>query len=495
MQRPTMLRIVDPTNPPSAVRERVMRALGDARAVQPLWASKPLRERLGVIREVRALIAERSQALAGSVWLPHRESAAETLMAEVMPLTQACRFLERAAPKVLAVKRPSAWSAGILSAATAVEVRREPLGLVLVIGPANYPLMLPGIQALQALAAGNAVVIKPGRGGGDGARVLRALLIEAGLPSGLYQVVDESVEAARVAIEVGVDKVLLTGSAQTGRGVLRQLSSKLTPATMELSGSDAVFVLDDADLTMVSRALRFGLLFNGSATCIAPRRVFVARSRAAALEQGLLDVLASAKPLTVPPPVAAQVRALLEDALAKGARVLRGEAPSDDTMPPLVLADTNPTMAALQADVFAPLLSLVRVDDEQQALALARQCPYALGASVFGGVRRARALAERIPAGVVVINDMIVPTADPRVPFGGRGESGFGVTRGAEGLLELTCTKAVLVRHGRWRPYWRRLAPGTEPVVSAYLRAAHGRSWIARLRALWQMLRAAGHPK
>jgi acyl-CoA reductase-like NAD-dependent aldehyde dehydrogenase len=123
-------------------------------------------------------------------------------------------------------------------------------------------------------------------------------------------------------------------------------------------------------------------------------------------------------------------------------------------MSPVLVADTTPELALLRADIFAPVLALVPVRDCEEALRFDERCPYALGASVFGPEEPARRLAARIRAGTVTINDLIVPTADSRLPFGGRGESGYGVTRGAEGLLELTAIKTVSIRRGRRRPHY-----------------------------------------
>jgi acyl-CoA reductase-like NAD-dependent aldehyde dehydrogenase len=304
--------------------------------------------------------------------------------------------------------------------------------LVLILAPFNYPLFLPGVQAIQALAAGNAVLWKPGKGGLGAAHALAGLLRETGLDERLVRVLPASDDAGRSALAAGPDKVLLTGSAATGRAVLRDCAGRLIPVTAELSGCDALFVLPGADLDRVARALRFGRTLNGGATCIAPRRVFVPRGLARELEERLTAAL--------------------------------GEFPG------------------------LPVMAVSGVDE---ALELAAQSPFALGASIFGPERAARALARRVRAGVVTINDVIVPTADPRLPFGGRGESGFGVTRGAEGLLDLTNIKAVAVRRGRWLPHLEERAPEDGEVLRALLTLDHAPRWQDRCAAALTLGRAA----
>lgn len=452
-----------------------------ARAAQRQWAERPVRERLAVLRRLRRNIA--AAALTGDADLAasvHRKSRAETLSAEVLPLVEALRFVEREAESLLAPRRPGAagrpsWLTGV-----DLEIHREPHGVVLVIGPSNYPLSLPGVQTVQALAAGNAVLLKPGRGGKESADALATALTDAGLPEGLVDVLSEQPDRVRKALDAGVDKVVLTGSADTGREVLRELAPRLVPATMELSGCDAAFVRADADLDRVTAALAFGLRLNGGATCIAPRRVFVDTRLAPELATRLQRAVLSVAPTRVPPEIAGRARELIAEALELGARRLSGPVRAQslqaDFFPPVVLADVPPQAALLSEDLFAPVLSLVPVSGDEEALALDGRCPYALGATVFGSETGARALARRIPAGVVVVNDMVVPTADPRLPFGGRGESGFGITRGAEGLLEMTVPKALAVRtrkRGRLR-HLEPPEPDDEALFRAFLAVGHG---------------------
>ncbi len=465
----------------------VRQLVAQARKAQAAWAARPLHARLAIVRRVRHGLATRATDVLNAFPAMLVRNRAESLVAEIVPLVEACRYLERKAPRLLRPRRfrtrlHPAWLSGV-----ALRVHREPLGVVLILGPWNYPLLLPGVQTLQSLAAGNAVVLKPGRSGTRVARLLRDILVEAGVPPNLVVVLDEAEETGYAATEAGVDKVFLTGSAQTGEQVLRQLSKSLTPAVMELSGCDAVYVRADADLELVIKALRFGLSFNGGATCIAPRRVFVSVSIAADLESGLTAMARTVAPWPVPVDSLQQVRRLVDEAERSGARVLTGRI-ENDRMSPVIIANAHPEMGLLQTDVMAPLLGLVTVSDDDEALAAAAACPYALGATIFGSEREAQKLACRVPAGVVVINDMIVPTADPRLSFGGRGRSGYGMTRGAEGLLEMTRLKTVAVRRGSWRPHLEEPGPDDERLFRSYLGAVHGGTWKGRLSHCRELL-------
>jgi acyl-CoA reductase-like NAD-dependent aldehyde dehydrogenase len=447
------------------------------------WAATPIPQRLTAIRHLRHQIAGNALALAEAARVDRNVPLAEVLASEVLPLADACRFLEREATAALRPRRLSragkpSWLMGV-----STEVQRKPFGIVLIIGPANYPLFLPSVQAIQAIVAGNVVLLKPGSGGGPAARAFWQLCVDVGIGPPLIQLLDESPHAAREAIEAGVDKVILTGSAGTGQEVLTQLAPRLVPATLELSGCDAAFVQADADLALTARALRFGLVWNGGATCIAPRRVFVPREKVAALEEQLLAALREVPRDSGRWKFTPTARALVQQAVDQGARRLDASFAADG---PIVLTNARAEMRLLQQDVFAPVLALVPVDDAESALRLAEQCPYALGATVFGEERSARQFAERVNAGVVIVNDVIVPTADPRVPFGGRGRSGYGVTRGTEGLLELTRLKVIAVRSGRCRWHLDEADFSDHDLVRHYLVAVHG----ATLRDRWNASRA-----
>lgn len=400
----------------------------ETRAAQSRWAQAPIEERLRIVRELRHLIAENADALAaaaGEVW---NRPPAEKLVSEVLPLADACRWLERNAARLLAPRRCGKRGRPFWMQGVSFEVQRQPFGFVLVIGPANYPLFLPAVHSLHALVAGNAVLLKPAPGTREVALAFAQLFTDAGLDPALLEILPESVEAARDAISGGVDKVIFTGSSENGRDVLTTLAETNTPSVMELSGEDAVIVLSDADLDLVVRALRFGARLNAGETCIAPRRLVV-------------------------------VQSIADDLLARltAARI--------------------------------PRLPIERVRDEAAALLRANSADFALGASIFScDIAKARAFATVIKTGFVLINDLIVPTADPRMPFGGVKASGFGSTRGDEGLLEMTFPHVVAIRRGRSHPHFDDPAPDDAHLFSAYIRAAHGRLRFAAIRELFGAL-------
>jgi acyl-CoA reductase-like NAD-dependent aldehyde dehydrogenase len=467
-------------------------SLGQARVAQHIWAKMGLHRRLALLRQARHRIAATAEDMASSV--PCRQpgalhrSVADTLVSEVLPLVEACRFLEREASWILAPQRLSTHARPFWLRRVSAETVREPLGVVLIIAPANYPLFLPGVQVLQALAAGNAVLWKPAPGGADAAEALRGVLVGCGLDPALLQLVNESPEAAGDLIAAGVDKVFLTGSVATGAEILRQLAPRLTPAVMELSGCDAVFVLPGARVERTVAALIFGLQFNGSATCMAPRRLFLIGDQ----QDFLRALLSQLKKLhTVPLSLTgrAQVAELLENAQRLGGSVLALQ--SGEGLQYAVILRATPEMKAAQSDIFAPILSIFQHSNIDRAAEAHAQCPYALTAAIFGPEDEARALAARLPVGTVLINDLIVATADPRIAFGGRGASGFGLTRGREGLLEMTALKTVVCQRSNSQREYQPVTPQHQPFFAAYLQMVHGGTWRERVTGLRRFLRAA----
>lgn len=460
-------------------------AVGDRirnlRAAQADWSAMPLDQRLAPIVELRRLIAERAPAFIETAAPSLGKTLAEFTASEILPLAEACRFLEKQAHRLLSARHLGWQGRPVWLAGSAVTLHREPFGAVLIIGPSNYPLMLPGIQALQALVAGNVVVVKPGHNGTEPIRWLIDLLEEANLPPNLIMATSESLEDAHSALRADIDKVILTGSNETGRAVMRRLAERTLPSVMELSGSDPLIVLPDADIAMAARAIAYGLRLNGSATCIAPRRIIAIDPTYDTLREHLLAEIASIPPVDIPTAVHDRLQHLLDE--TPECQLTGTLPPRGEPMSPLVIEGIAADAPMANADIFAPVTMLFRAQDAAEAVTLANSSPFGLGASIFGPEHGAGELALQLDAGSVCVNDLIVPTADPRVPFAARKHSGFGSTRGAEGLLEMTQLKAVFVRQGKFRPHFEPTQDDEHEFLLNYISAAHGRGWTTRLSA------------
>jgi aldehyde dehydrogenase (NAD+) len=494
---------------------RFARAYG----AQLLWRDLKLKDRLAILSGLRSLLVRDRIILAQAIQIPNRQNYAETISAELMPLADSVRWLCRRARHVLRTRYTQRRHTPLWLGWLESSVVRVPHGLVLIIGPGNYPLYLTGVQTLQALAAGNAVAIKPAPGAELITERFVDLLVEAGVPRELCVILDSSIESGQAAIEAGVDKVVLTGSSRSGRNVLKQLADCLTPATMELSGCDAMYVLPGADLHRVCDVLVFTLRLNGGASCLAPRRIFVPEKAYEVFHRLLAQRLTADRQkgwrTEIPKAVFEKLKAGVKEAVQSGARVFESphanillttaqadQSPSPQPNAPghalstvsighLVLTDMKPSMGLCSADIFAPLAMILPVADWAEALQFDSMCPYALTASVYGPVEDALRMTKFISAGSIIINDTLVPTADPQLPFGGRGESGYGVTRGDEGLLEMTVPKVITLRRGRWLPHLQPPSPADESLLDGLLQLNHSGSLLKRLRGLKQTIHAA----
>ena len=462
--------------------------------VQTRWAATPLVERLRVVRAARQIMAARAEDFATAISPLLARSKADTLVTELLPLLDACRFLEREAARLLATRKLGRRGRPLWLSGVVAEIHREPLGHVLVIGPSNFPLFLPGVQTIQALVAGNTVTWKPGDGGSAVALLVAEVLRKAGLPEGVLTVTDDSVEASQSALAAKPDKVIFTGSAKSGESVLSGLADTATPAVVELSGVDAIVVTSSADLRLVAKIVAFGLRLNGGAVCMSPRRLFATSESMSALRPLLDAELANVPAVLLNPVTSERLRSMLDEAVAEGA-IIRGTLEPGEQRP-LLVDHAAAGMSIARSDVFAPVLSLIEVESMLHVPDAYARCTYALTVAIFcdkNNEKEARTLSKMLKAGTVLINDVIAPTADPRVPFGGRGASGYGVTRGAEGLLEMTAVKTLLIRRGG---AMRHLDPTSEDDIqrfAALIGAMHGKGLATRWTALKQIMTSVRH--
>ncbi|MFN3190109.1 MAG: aldehyde dehydrogenase family protein [Aureliella sp.] len=482
---------------------QVEQALDAAEVAQQEWSNVVLRQRVKVVGGLRAHLCEHFEEFLSVIERPNA-SRADIMSSEMIPLADACRMVAKKGRQILAPQTHSWRDAAFWMGRIRVRTLHEPWGVVLILAPSNYPLYLPGVQMIQALAAGNAVIVKPALHGTAVIERLKQALIGCGLPEDLVQVLPEGIEYGEEAIDAGVDKVVLTGSVHTGRAVLRRTAETITPTTMELSGCDAVFISSRGDLERAVSCVAYALLMNGGATCIAPRRIFVAPSHLEDFKSLLVNELntrlegTTKRTFSIPVPVASAVRRAAEQALSQGASIAFGEIPEDTRGPdgsraemgPLVLQDVLPRMEAARTDLFAPITSIIAADDMRAAINADRVCPYSLGASIFAPQSFADHWAEEIEAGCIVINDIIVPTADPRVSFGGCDQSGWGVTRGPLGLLEMTRPKVICSRRGKWLPHLDEQAANLE-MLSSLMSFFHQSSLRNRFAALKKVLASA----
>jgi acyl-CoA reductase-like NAD-dependent aldehyde dehydrogenase len=467
------------------------------RQQQAAWSGLSVRERLRPVAELRRLLVAERDILCAAVERDLGKPADEALAADVLPFADACRFLQKEAARLLRPRSVPTRLRPIWLIGQKDTVHRRPRGLVGIIGTWNYPLFLNGVQIVQALTAGNGVLWKPSELAPASADALIGLLNRAGYPAGLVQQLPATREAGKDLADADIDHVVFTGSSAVGHALAATLGRRLVSSTLELSGVDALFVLADADAAFAARAAWFGATINRGQTCLAVRRAFVQRSVYPAFLNALQPLLAAAEPMRLAlASQGDQADRLVRDAVAQGARLL--ETPTtngtNDRLQPQIIVDARPEMAVCCQASFAPIMAVLPFDTLDDALRMDAQCPYALGASVFTANPAAvETWTGQLRTGSVTVNDVVVSTAHPATPFGGRGESGWGVTRGAEGLLEMTVPQVVSVRSGRYRPHYDlTVNPGSAQgdLARALLDYGHGVTLGQRLGGLLRLVRS-----
>ena len=452
------LESVDPTSGeriatwPELAPAELERRLAEAQASSARWARASFEERAGPLRGTAGLFRARSEALAMLMAEEMGKPLAQG-RAEVEKCAGACEFYAEHAPEMLRDEpvRPSRGGAREL-------VTFQPLGPVLAIMPWNFPLWQVVRCAAPTLMAGNGLVLKHAENVQGCGRALESLFLDAGLPRGLFANLPLGVERVPALIrDRRIAAVTLTGSTRAGRAVAEAAGGALKKCVLELGGSDAYVVLEDADLELAARTCVTSRLINAGQSCIAAKRFVVVESVRAEFTARVVEEMRAKK--TGDPRGAVDLgplaRSDLRDALhlqvrrsiERGARcLLGGELPSGRGFfyPPTVLAGVAAGMPAYEEELFGPAAAILAARDEAHAIALANDSNHGLGAAVFTrDVERGLELAKReLQAGSVFVNDFV--RSDPRLPFGGIKDSGFGRELAGYGLREFVNVKTVV---------------------------------------------------
>jgi acyl-CoA reductase-like NAD-dependent aldehyde dehydrogenase len=361
--------------------------------------------------------------------------------------------------------------------------------------------MLPALPAVGALVGGNGVVLKPSEHAPRSGRLLGALLQEglADFP-GLVQVVEGDGAVGAALVRSGVDKVAFIGGGPTGRRVLQAAAESLTPVILELGGNDVAIVCQDADIPRAAAGVLWGAMANAGQCCIGVERALVAapvHDRFVAALRAELDRLRLGTgedddlSRLIFPPQRAILDRLVAEATARGAVAIRGTVPpgprADEIYPPTLLLNVTPDMEVNRTEAFGPLLSVLQVRDDDEAVALNNAGPFGLSPSVWtGSRRRARRLAARLHAGLITVNDHLMGFAVPGLPYGGVKESGFGRLMGDDGLLEFVRVKSVAGARVTFRrePHWFPYRPRTYRVFRRWMDLWFTPGLRGKLRAL-----------
>ncbi len=432
-------------------------AVARARAAQPAWGALSFRNRARCILKLQRELYDRQQEIISIISDETGKPAFEALTAEVFP---ACDLMSHFAANAERILRDERFTLAVFRNKRSM-ISYEPLGVVGIISPWNFPFSIPMGGIVMALVAGNAVVFKPSEYTPLVGDAIKRLFASAGFPEGVLEVVQGNGSTGAALVDSAVDKIFFTGSVRTGKKIAESAAKRLLPAVLELGGKDPMIVLEDAPFERTVKGAVWGAFMNCGQVCASVERLYVTEPIA---ERFIAAVVDGVKKLRIGAPSGCStdigpltnenqlnvVSDHVADAVAKGARVLTGGRRREDLggyfFEPTVLVDVNSSMKVMTEETFGPVLPIKIVKDEEEAIREANSTRYGLLASVWtSDNERGRRIARRIEAGTVVINDALYTHGAAQTPWFGVKESGLGVTHGSQGLFEF-----VRMKHVNW---------------------------------------------
>ncbi|UZE96608.1 aldehyde dehydrogenase family protein [Alkalimarinus alittae] len=431
-----------------------------------------VKERVEALKKVRDAIYERRETIVDKVILETGKSRTDALVSEAMGVLDYADWLIANAPKILADEKAHT---PIALLGKKSKIYHEALGVVLIIAPWNYPFNIAMVSILTALAAGNSVVFKPSE-----ITPLNGLIEEVISAAPLFRqcvnVVYGTGLTAQRLIDQRPAKIFFTGSARTGKKILSQAANYLIPVELELGGKDQMIVFDDVNIERTVAGCLWGAMTNAGQSCTSVERVYVHQSiyhpfveklkeECAKLvvnsgDDGDADIggITADFQLDI-------IRKQVDEAKAAGAKIIAGGEMLSDDMPfylPTIIEDATTDMTVLSQETFGPVITISAFSSEQEVIAESNNTEFGLSASVWSkDLKRGDRVARALEVGAVSINNVMLTEGNPALPFGGTKQSGFGRVKGAEGLLGMTQSKAILVDtqsakiEANWYPYTR----------------------------------------
>ena len=429
------------------------------REAQPQWEALGYDGRARIMRRAQKWILDNPDRVLDTVVSETGKTYEDAQLTDMGYTVSALGFWAKEGPKYLADERVPSWNNPV-AAGKKLIIRYAPLGLVGVIGPWNFPIANSFGDCIPALMAGNSVILKPSEVTPLSSLVMAEMLMECGLPENVFQVAtgDGKTGAALIA---EVDCVMFTGSSRTGKSVMKAAADSLVPCYLELGGKDPMIVCDDANVERAANAAAYWSMNNAGQVCISVERCYVDASiydefvakvteNVRGLRQGVPTAVGTVDVgAVIFPPQLDIVQEHVRDAVAKGARVLTGghaRSGPGRFFEPTVLVDVDHSMKCMQEETFGPTLPIMKIANDEEGVRLANDSEYGLQASVWtSDTVRGEALARRIEAGVVCVNDAQVNYTALNLPMGGWKTSGVGTRHGSAGIRKYTKVQSLLV--------------------------------------------------
>ncbi len=495
-----------PVTSPEVVQE----AVAEARLAQAGWAGSAFAERRALLGRVAQVVLDNADEIAATVTAETAKPVVEALTTELIVSLDNVVWLARNAERVLRRERVD-YPQPIMKHKKGWLVY-EPRGVIGLITPWNFPLGIPLSETATAVVAGNAAVVKPSELTPLTAAWVEWAFDEAGAPKGLVRVVQGAGETGDALVRSrGIAKLIFTGSAGTARRVAVAAGERLVPLALELGGKDPMLVFEDADIERAVEGALWGSFGNCGQTCAAVERIYVERGLYETFVEELsrrsreLRVGRGDDPsVDVGPLISERQRArteeLVAEAVERGAKVRTGGQRPETDLPgwfyePTILEHVPRNARIEREEIFGPVVSVARFDNEEEAVRLVNDSAFGLGASVWTrDLERAPRVAHRLEAGMVWTNDVAYSYGAGQASWGGRKESGFGVTHSKHGLYEVSHVKFVDVDRGRVGvPWWFPYDEGAVDGFKGVLGLLYERGLGAKASAVWAHRRGLLH--
>ena len=433
-----------------------------AREAFKKWSNTTIDDRLKLLKNAREILYKNRDEIAKLITLENGKPILESYSMEVFPTLDLFDFYIKNSERILKPRKvrsqiPLFW-------VKSNYIHFEPLGVVAVISPWNYPLLLPIAPIISALVAGNCVIFKPSEYTSLIGLKIYEIFKEAGFPEGVLNIVIGLGDVGEALVNSQVDKISFTGSTKTGRIIMQNAGKKPIPVTLELGGKDPMIVFDDVDIELVSSAAVWGAFANAGQTCVSVEVCYVHEK---IFEDFVEKVVQKTKKLKIgngldpdveigPINNERQLKIIenqIQDAVSKGAKILTGGKrifPKDKNgnelkgyfFEPTVLVDVNNSMLLMKEETFGPVLPIIKFKDEDEVVEMANSSEYGLSASVWTrNKKRAKEMVEKIKSGSALVNECIVHYGDAKAPCGGVKSSGFGRVHSEFGLYDMVNIK------------------------------------------------------